>query len=223
VFAEWLRATRSYAENREVTVVYSLIFDSNRFRSFHFDDDQITRIIGELDDDTIDKRIDINGVPRRYQELIREPLSLSFPIVDKEDKNKAIPDLDVFQGRLFLSNKAYEALRALIEKDGEFLPVTYEMGEGYFFTPLRVAEDAEAIDWSCSKQNDWNYFDHLAFHGERVKDWSVFRMRHDGYMSLFCQSAVKDAIEEERLSGLYITNDLANIFPQDYGSVAPLN
>lgn len=221
VLTEWLSPTGSYAEYREVTMLYNLIFDPDRYRSFHFDDDQITRIIGELDDDTVDKRIDINGVPRRYQELIREPLSLSFPIVDKADKEKPIPDLNVFQGRLFLSNKAYNVLKPLLEEDGEFLTVTYEMGVGYFFTPLKVAEDVEAIDWSISKENQWNYFDRLTFHEDRVKDWSVFRMRHDGYLNLFCQEAVKRAIEKEGLAGLYITNDLASVFPQDYGSFAP--
>lgn len=35
--------------------------------------------------------------------------------------------------------------------------------------------------------------------------------------------AIKQAIEKTGLSGLYITNDLANIFPQGHSSVAPLN
>lgn len=204
-------------------MLYTLISDHDRYLSFHFDQEQIDRLIGEIGDDTIEKRIDINGTPQRYRQLITELLSFSFPTVDKEDKGKSIPDLEVFQGRLFLSQKAHDALASLIGADGEFLPVTYENGRGYFYTPLRVAEDVNALNEALTRRNEWGDIEHISFKEENVKDWNLFRTEYDGFYRLFCQSQVKIAIEEAGLTGLYITNDLGNMFPQDYGAVAPLN
>lgn len=202
-------------------MLYKLIFNEDNYRLMLWDKEQIASEVG---DDDIDHLIDINGAPVRHKGVFKEPLRVSFAPVYPGDADLKIPDLCVFEGRLYLSEPAHRVLEELLKVDGEFLDVIDDRGErGFVYTPLRVAEDVEAIDWSCSKPNDWNYFDHLAFYEERVKNWNVFRMSHDGYMSLFCQPAVKEAIEKENLSGLYITNDLANIFPQDHSAVASLN
>mgnify|MGYP000067761854 CR=1 FL=1 len=126
-------------------MLYTLISDYDNYLGLCFDDEQIMRIIGDLSDDTIDKRIDVNGIPRSYKGIVNEPLILSFPIMEKADKKRKIPDLAIHVGRLFLSAKAYDVLEPLIKNDGEFLPVTYENGSGYFYIPLRVAEVDPAI------------------------------------------------------------------------------
>jgi len=87
------------------------------------------------------------------------------------------------------------------------------------FTPLKVAE----VDKNLSRKDEWNNILSLAFDKIQVKNWSVFRTEYNNYMSLYCQESVKQAIEDAQLTGLYITNDLANIFPEDRGSVVPLN
>ncbi|WGO99624.1 hypothetical protein QFX18_06045 [Saccharophagus degradans] len=200
-------------------MLYTLIHDSNNYLDFYFDDAQILRVIGELSDSTVDKRIDVNGIPRSYKGIINEPLNFSFPIIEKEDKNKKIPDLVEDKGRLFLSARAYKVLKPLIENDGEFLPVTYENGQGYFYIPLRVAN----VDTATTHKNEWDEIVSLGFNEEEVKDWSLFRTEYNGYMHPYCQEVLKTAIEEEQLTGLYITNDLANIFPCDRSQVAKVN
>ena len=203
-------------------MLYTLIHDSNTYREFHFERNQIYRMLEEYGDDHIDNRIDVNGEPKSFKYIVKEPLHISFPTIQKSDKNKKIPDLDVNSGRLFLSLSAYKTLKPLIENDGEFLPVRYENGQGYFYIPLRVAEE-KAINSELSKENHWNYFDHLVFHEEQVKNWSLFRIRRGGYKSLYCQEAIKTAIENAGLTGLFITNDLANIFPEERSAIAKLN
>ncbi len=204
-------------------MLYRLTFDSNQYLDLMFDSAQIKRIIGDVSDETIDKRIDMNAIPRSYQGIINEPLKLTFPVVDKADKKKTLPDLVVCDGRLFLNEHAYTVLEPFLKNDGEFLPVDYENGEGYFYTPLQVAEKVNALDTKLSSRNAWGDIDNLVFDEDKVKAWSVFRTEFDGYMGLFCQESVKESIEKENLTGMYITNDLANIFPEDLANVTKLN
>ncbi|GAA6166624.1 hypothetical protein [Sessilibacter corallicola] len=204
-------------------MLYTLIHDSNNYLEVHFNREQIWRILEEYGDDHIDHRIDVNCEPKSFQYIIKEPLSLSFPIIQKSDKNKKIPDIHISSGRLFMNTKAFQVLKPLIESDGEFLPVTYENGEGYFYIPFRIAEDRDAINTELSTENSWNYFDHLVFYEKKIEDWSLFRMKYDGYKSVFCQESVKAAIENAGLKGLFITNDLANIFPEERSTVSKLN
>lgn len=200
-------------------MLYTLIHDSNNYLEFHFNLDQIWRILEEYGDDHIDNRIDVNGEPKSFKNIIKEPLSLSFPLVDKKDKNKKVPDIDISSGRLFLSDKAYRVLKPLIENDGEFLPATYENGEGYFYIPMQVAK----VDPSITHKDEWDEIVAIGFDEEHVKNWSVFRTEYNGYMHLYCQESIKIAIEDAQLTGLFITNDLANIFPEERGSVTKLN
>ena len=200
-------------------MLYTLISDYHNYLEFHFDRDQIYKMLAVYGDDDICHRVDVNGEPKSFQYIVKEPLNLSFPIVDKPDKNKKIPDIDVNLGRLFLSDKAYKLLKPLIESDGDFLPVTYENGSGYFYIPLRVAE----IDPTITKRDEWEEIVSLGFDDEQVKNWSLFRTEYNGYTGLYCQESIKEAIEGAQLTGLFITNDLANIFPEERSSVAQLN
>ena len=200
-------------------MLYTLISDHDNYLGLCFDDEQIMRIIGDLSDDTVDKRIDVNSIPRSYKGIVNEPLILSFPIMEKADQKRKIPDLEVHAGRLFLSAKAYKILKPLIENDGEVLPVTYENGSGYFYIPLRVAE----VDPAVTHKDEWEEIVSLGFSDENVQDWSLFRTEYNGCMRLYCQEAIKEAIEDAQLTGLYITNDLANIFPEDRASVTRIN
>lgn len=200
-------------------MLYTLISAYDDYLGLCFDDEQIIRVIGDITDDTLDKRIDVNGLPRSYKGVIDELLNFSFPVMEKADKNKNMPDLEVHLGRLFLSEKAYQVLKSVIENDGEFLPVTYENGQGYFYIPLQVA----AVDPNLTRKNEWDEIVNLGFNEDQVKDYALFRTEYNGYMRLYAQESVKNIIESEKLTGLYITNDLANIFPEDRGSVAQIN
>ncbi|AZZ92342.1 hypothetical protein EUZ85_17060 [Hahella sp. KA22] len=196
-------------------VLYTLIHDTNKYLRPAFDSSQIIEVLGETTHENIKYRIDIRVAPISFKRVIETPLRMSFPKDGKEQKSCDIPDVAVMQGRLFLSAKAYGVLSPVIGQDGEFLPATYELGEGYIFIPMRVADDVDAVDTEHCTKNDWGYFSHLSFHEARLEGWSVFRTKLNGYQSLYCQDYVKKAIEDARLSGLYITSDLANIYPEE--------
>jgi hypothetical protein len=186
-----------------------------------WDKEQIASIVR---DDDIDHLIDINGAPIAHKSVFTVPLRVSFEAIYPQDKKLLVPDLCVFEGRLFLNSKAYKALAGLIGADGEFLDVIDENGNhGFVFTPLRIAEDVNGLDSRLSQKNEWGDVEHLAFNEDAVKNWAVFRTEYNGFMTLHCQAGVKNAIEDAELTGLYITNDLASIFPEDRSSVAPLN
>lgn len=186
-----------------------------------WDKEQIASIVS---DDDIDHLIDINGAPIRHKSVFTVPLRVSFAAKYPQDKKLFIPDLCVFEGRLFLNEKAYKTIGRLIENDGEFLEVVDDNGnQGFVFTPLKIAEDVNGLDLKLSKKNEWGDVVHLAFNEEAVKNWTVFRTEYNAFMTLHCQEVVKKAIEETHLTGLYLTNDLANIFPENQTSFAPLN
>ncbi|WP_444997796.1 hypothetical protein [Aliikangiella sp. IMCC44359] len=195
-------------------MLYTLINDFDNYETLCFDEEQTSRVFDNLGEG-VDSEIHFNGVPHSYKKLIKEPLIFTFPI---EDKKCQIPDLNLHLGRLFLNKKSYNVLYPLIKNDGEFLPATYEKGEAYFFIPFHVAENVDAINKELSVENEWNYFDHLVFDEEKVKNWPLFRMKKNGYKTVYCQENIKEAIEQADLKGLYITNDLANIFPEEQSS-----
>ncbi len=194
-------------------MLYTLLTDSNNFLEPLLDRAQIDRLVGQTSNNTIDDRIELNNAPRSFKDIITEPLNVSFPEGTKEQKGCTIPEIAVFQGRLFLSMRAYNILKTQIEDDGEFLPLNYENGEGFMFTPLRVAEEVDAIDTKLSRKNEWGDLEHLAFNESKVKDWLLFRTKFENYFGLHCQEAVKNAIKTKQLKGLYITPDLGRIFP----------
>lgn len=190
-------------------MLYTMVQDSNKYRSLLWDDKQITSLVGAQD---MEKRIDMWNSPRSFKGLFSETLRVNFSALSKLSENLLIPDMCVFQGRLFLNPKAYDALEKLIAQDGEFLPVTYELGDAYIFTPLRVAEQANALDTKLSRKNEWGDLENLAFHEEQVKDWAVFRAEYDLFMSLQCQQSVKDAVDKAQLGGVFFTRELGNTF-----------
>ena len=195
-------------------MLYTMIYH-NDYRAMVFDADQIREFLGDKNSNgLIDQRIDLNNMPISYARLFPK-LSVSFPVLNKDDERKKIPDIGFCQGRLFLKPNAYEVLKPIIEGDGEFIPLAYEEGDAYFFNPLRKAEDVEGLDESLSRKNEWLDVENLAFHEDKVKDWSVFRTEFDNYMTLQIQDYVKDAIEKAGLTGVYITPDLGRIFPSE--------
>jgi len=204
-------------------MLHTLLLNSKKYLGPAIDDKQVASIVGEASNENITQRIDMYHGPATHKGVFKEPLRVSYPVFNKADKKKSIPDIGVFQGRLFLGTTAYEILKPLIENDGEFLSAIYEQGDGYIFTPLRVVEEVDGLDTEISKKNDWGDVIHLAFHEDRVTDWKVFRTEYNAYTSLYCQQEVKDAIEKAQLTGLYFSPDLSNIYPEEQSAVTKPN
>lgn len=195
-------------------MLYTMIYHDD-YRTMVFDSDQVRELLGDKNSrGKLEERIDINNSPNPLKHLFAKPLNVSFPVFNKGDKAKKIPDIGYVQGRLFLTPKAYDVLKPLIEHDGEFIPLTYENGDAYFFNPLRTAEDVDGLDETLSIKNEWLDVENLAFHEDKIKDWSIFRTAFDNYMTLQIQKPVKEAIEAAGLTGVYITSDLGRIFPE---------
>lgn len=205
-------------------MLYTLIPDSDHYRGATINSEAVAAVVGGLRDGRLHDRIDANHEPRRWSGVFSEPIKIDFPIFQGSEEKMPFPDIAMFEGRLFLNSKAYEVLGPLIENDGGVLPAqSEETGEGYLFTPLRVAEDTNAANKTLTTHSEGGDVDHLAFHEEKVKAWTIFRCKLTAYMRLYCHENVKTAIEESNLTGLYITPDLANIFPEERSASEKIN
>jgi len=204
-------------------MLYTVLSDSHHYLGAVIDSDYVASVVGGLRGGRIEDRIDVNHLPRTWKGVFPDPVPITFPVFNDDDKSKAIPDIAEFQGRLFLNEKAYQSLKQIIENDGEFIPARADSVDGYIFTPLRKAEDVEGLDTLLSRKNEWEDVEHLAFLEGQVRDLNIFRAEYSACMRLYCQEAFKDAVYQAKLTGLYISPDLANIFPEDRASVTHIN
>ncbi|WP_086934024.1 hypothetical protein [Agarilytica rhodophyticola] len=193
--------------------LYTIVFDRRHYVSMIWDSAQIIK----LSNNELDHRIDMNGAPIRHASIFKEPLRVTFTSNSKEDKGLLRPEITVQQGRFYFSQRAYNVLKPLIENDGEFLPLIDEHGDmAYVFTPLRVAEDVAGLNTKLSRKNQWGDLESLAFHENKVKGWTVFRADFNAHMTPQCNQAVKDAIEEADLKGVFFTTDLGNGYSNQF-------
>ncbi|GLS27810.1 hypothetical protein [Marinibactrum halimedae] len=193
--------------------LYTIVFDNRRYLSAIWDSEQIIA----LSNNELDHRIDMNGAPIRHADTFKEPLRVSFEKRFEGDEKLIKSDITVQEGRFYLNEKAYDVLYNLLKDDGEFLPLIDDSGNsGYVFTPLKVAEDNNALDTNLSKKNEWGDVENLAFHVDKVKDWAVFRAEFNAYMTPQCNQVVKDAIENAQLTGVFFTTDLGNGYSNQF-------
>lgn len=133
-------------------------------------------------------------------------------------KAKAMPDISENFGRLFLSEKAYSALKELLSASGEFLPVTYEGGEGYLFNPLLTAEQCDAVDPKLTTHDQHGNLEHFGFMQEKLKDAPIFKTELDTFKGIFCAEEVKRVCEDAELTGVTFHPDVSNPIGEGYGS-----
>src|SRR3990167_2976035 len=130
-------------------------------------------------------------------------------------KKAAMPDLMIRNGRLFLNEKAHNALKKLLTPCGEWLPVTYSGNSGYLFNILALAESVDGLDIGRCSKNSFVELQSLAFIEERVQTFAIFRTAYDDFMGAYCNDDFKQAVEKAGLTGLSFSADLGNIFPPD--------
>lgn len=198
--------------------LFSIFADLDNYAFIGFDRDEIRAKFGS----NPKTHIDLSSKPRAYKaEWQSITVNLSGNSEGMTGSN--IADIMPFKGKLFLSQKAFEVLAPLIEKDGEFLPVRYENGDGYIFNPLSLAEDVDGLNQAVSHKNELDEIDCMAFHEDRVAGFMVFKTDYDNYLSIICQEAVKEAIEKSGLGGVYFTQDLGNRFTRNISDVIKTN
>jgi len=204
-------------------MLYTVLLDNKNYRDPMFNSEQLDRLVGTLNGDTLNNRIELNNTPRSFAGVFSEPLRIDFPLFKKAQAKLQIPDIAASEGRLFLNKKAYDALHDLIKNDGEFIPALYEGGEAFIFTPLNVAESIDALDTNLTKKNEWGDLENLSFHEEKLGGWIVFRAEFNAFHTLQVTQAFVDAVKQNELKGLYITTNLGSVFSVERGAVSKLN
>ena len=188
--------------------LYTLYSDFDHFAVIGYDENQIVRLCGKTPRD----RFDFLGVPRPYKDILTEPLTIDFSDNSDGLAGIAIPDIQVFHGRMFLSERACNVLKNLIQNDGELIPVVYEKGDGYIFNPLSVAETVDGLDASRCIKNEWGDIENIGFYEDRVSVYAIFKTKFDTYINFYCREDVKMAIENAKLKGVVITPELGARF-----------
>lgn len=185
-------------------MLFSIFADRTNFGQIGFDRDESFRLFG----DKVENQFDVNWRLKEFS-ANWQPMTVNFADEDG-GYSKDIPDISEHHGRLFLSPKAYDLLFETLKDDGEFLPVTYEKGQAYMFNPLCLAESVEGLNSELSTKDEFDDITNIAFHADKVSDFTVFKSEFNYFSDLFCLQAVKDLIESEGLKGVWFTPDLGN-------------
>ncbi|MBB3060062.1 hypothetical protein [Microbulbifer rhizosphaerae] len=180
------------------------IHQDDEYLIFHIPSDEVVEKLGRA------YPIHIDHSPIQYASVWPAGFRIEFlPEVDSDAH--IVPDLSVSGGKLFLSEKAYGALKSLLETDGEFLPVEYHKSEkGYLFNPLVIAEDMDALDEARTGYDEHGNLEHFDFIENKLESVATFKAKIDHFNGVFCRDTLKNTIEETGLTGVYFQPDLAN-------------
>lgn len=183
-------------------MIYSIHPDIEKFQLFSIDGKFARKALGE------DTMFHFDESPISYSDVWK-PMELEFYISGKQ-KTLPIPDISQHYGRLFLNEKAYAALKDILESCGEFLPVFYAGETGYLFNLLALEDNA--LNKDLCKKNEWDEIVWIGFNEELVAN-PVFRIEYDNFFSIFCTEKFHSAYMEAELNGLvfaqYIMNEQA--------------
>jgi len=188
-------------------MIYLIHPDYQLYKSFVLDNKVVRKALGS------ETLFHFSRAPQSYLDGW-QPFEIGFAALGVSEK-AAMPDIMVRNGRLFLTAPAFAALGGLLEKHGEFLPVTYGGKDGHLFNVLSLAESVKGIDTKLSTKNEFGEVQSLAFHEDKVKGLLLFRTAFDGYMGIYCTEGFKAAIDESNFKGLIFSNDIGSIFPPD--------
>jgi hypothetical protein len=121
-------------------------------------------------------------------------------------------DISIMDGFIALRMNAYEALKDLLAPLGEFIETKAD-GEPIVIFNLRTfGQEDEA---KCEREYLDGYpldYIKIAFINDDVKNKPVFKSKLTGGSRLYCTDKFKSAVEDNGLTGVYIDEDLDNIF-----------
>ncbi|HVL00919.1 MAG TPA: hypothetical protein VM553_13950 [Dongiaceae bacterium] len=183
-------------------MIYKIRPDLNHFQQFTLNQDEIEEKLGE------DCLIFLDSRPTHYLAQW-QPLSVEFfDEYPGGDREKQIPDImpDLL-GKLFVSTRAHQILKPLLIKAGEWLPVLVEGKPAYLFNPLSLAEDRQAVDIGSISRDQWGMLQGISFYEDKLVDVPLFRISADDYRHIYCQDALKQAVEQAGLKGAVFSTD----------------
>ncbi len=156
-----------------------------------------------------------NAEPKSYIKVWK-PLHIEFRTCERSKANK-VPDISENFGRLFLSVKAHEVLKEVLDPAGEFLPVTYDGGQGFIFNPLLTAEELQAVDENQTTYDAYGNLEHFGFIEDKLQDVAIFKTALDTYKGIICSEAVKEVCNNAELYGVTFYPDVSNPIGEAYG------
>lgn len=158
-----------------------------------------------------------NAEPKEYSD-VWHPLQIEFQGCTGKRTNK-LPDMSENFGRLFLSQKAYQALNQLLRDNGEFLPVTYENHkQGYIFNPLLTAEQFNVLDEKLITHDQYGNLENFSFQEQKLKNIAIFKTQLDAFKGIFCNETIKHTFESADLTGIRFHSDISNPIGQPHGT-----
>tara|TARA_Y100000296_G_scaffold82655_1_gene112150 strand:+ start:1447 stop:2001 length:555 start_codon:yes stop_codon:yes gene_type:complete len=183
-------------------MVYRILTNDLEYLSLIYDDEEVIEKLGE------ENLIQIECAPIEYAPIWQE-LSVCFEPALGGKSDKPIPDLQVHSGHLFLSERALESLKNVLESYGELLPVVYSsdneaLKEGAIFNPLKLV----SADEKTSTKDSFGEVASLFFDTEEV----IFKTDFDDYFGVFVNKVFEDIVTSSELSGLIFTKDLSSCF-----------
>lgn len=139
------------------------------------------------------------------------PVGVSFSSDKKSNTN---PDISVWNlSCLVLSDKAYTALKPLLEPHGELLPLE----NGFFLFNCLSSIGASAVDAAGTSlaiefEDGGNIPTALALKEELIAGIPIFKPGFLDNGFLICQDEFKKIVEDNKLVGVVLDSNLANIF-----------
>ncbi|AZZ92822.1 hypothetical protein EUZ85_19660 [Hahella sp. KA22] len=131
---------------------------------------------------------------------------------DDDESHRPIPDISMWlPGTMILSPKAYKVLAELISTCGELLPVNCQGERFYIFNCMTIVNADEAGSRRTMEGGRIVSIDKLNF---SPTSRAIFKTTYDNTWGLYCQEAVKDAIERSHLSGMQVSEELSRSFDQ---------
>ena len=121
-------------------------------------------------------------------------------------------DISIMDGFIALRMNAYEALKDLLAPLGEFIETKADGEPIVIFNLHTFGQEDEA---KCKREYLDGYsldYIKIAFINDDVKNKPVFKSKFTGGSRLYCTDKFKSAVEDNGLTGVYIDEDLDNIF-----------
>jgi len=184
-------------------VIYRIHPNVKEYLHFLVSADEVETKLGSLN------RFHLEKKPKSYLANWK-PLEVEF-FNNYDIKPKLHPDISVWNGRLYLSKKAYDLLADLLGESIEILPVTNGEDEGSIVNVLITAEEVGAVDSRLTVRNEWNELVSLGFDEQKIQKFPLFRTKQDSYRGIYCSERFKDRIESTGLPGVVFSVDLADI------------